>query len=86
MGERCSTICALRAIPGVEWVDRTHYRRTVAIGASQKGDVHGWIAVSLAKGGAALEVEMSPVARAGDRRGDRARSRIYSIWARRPIR
>ncbi len=49
----------LRAIPGVEWVDRTHYRRTVAIGASQKGDVHGWVAVSPAKGGAALEVEMS---------------------------
>jgi AraC family transcriptional regulator of adaptative response / DNA-3-methyladenine glycosylase II len=50
----------LRAIPGVEWVDRTHYRRTVAIGTSQKGDVHGWVAVSLAKGGAALDVEMSP--------------------------
>ena len=50
----------LRAIPGVEWVDRTHYRRTVAIGTSQKGDVHGWVAVSLAKGGTALDVEMSP--------------------------
>ena len=49
----------LRAIPGVEWVDRTHYRRTVAIGIPQKDDVRGWVAVSLAKGGAALEVEMS---------------------------
>ncbi|MGC1389211.1 MAG: AlkA N-terminal domain-containing protein [Steroidobacteraceae bacterium] len=49
----------LRAIPGVEWADHTHYRRTVAIDSSQKGDVHGWIAVSLAKGGIALDVEMS---------------------------
>jgi AraC family transcriptional regulator of adaptative response / DNA-3-methyladenine glycosylase II len=45
----------LRAIPGVEWVDGTHYRRTVAI-----GDIRGWIAVSRAKSGVALEVEMSP--------------------------
>ena len=37
----------LRAIPGVEWVDRTHYRRTVAIGVAQKADVRGWVAVSL---------------------------------------
>jgi len=45
----------LRAIPGVEAVDATHYRRTVAI------DEHrGWIAVSLAPDGAALEVELSP--------------------------
>jgi AraC family transcriptional regulator, regulatory protein of adaptative response / DNA-3-methyladenine glycosylase II len=44
----------LRAIPGVEWVDGTHYRRTVAI-----GEAVGWIAVSLAKSGAALDVEMS---------------------------
>ncbi len=50
----------LRAIPGVEWADRTHYRRTVAIGLSQKGEARGWVAVSLAKGGAALDVEMSP--------------------------
>jgi len=49
----------VRAIPGVEWVDRTHYRRTVAIGVSQKADVRGWLGVTLAKGGAALEVEMS---------------------------
>ncbi len=45
----------LRAIPGVEWVDATHYRRTVAI-----DDTQGWIAVSLAKSGIALDVEMSP--------------------------
>ncbi|HUE10459.1 MAG TPA: AlkA N-terminal domain-containing protein [Steroidobacteraceae bacterium] len=44
----------LRAIPGVEYVDGTHYRRTVAI-----GDKHGWIAVTRAKSGVALEVEMS---------------------------
>ena len=44
-----------RAIPGVESVDATHYRRTVAI-----GEVQGWIAVSMAKGGHALDVEMSP--------------------------
>lgn len=45
----------LRAIPGVEWVDGTHYRRTVAI-----GERRGFIAVSLAKSGAALEIELSP--------------------------
>jgi AraC family transcriptional regulator, regulatory protein of adaptative response / DNA-3-methyladenine glycosylase II len=44
----------LRAIPGVESADATHYRRTVAI-----GDKHGWIAVTRAKSGVALEVEMS---------------------------
>jgi len=44
----------LRAIPGVEWVNATHYRRTVAIGETQ-----GWIGVSLAKSGVALDVEMS---------------------------
>jgi AraC family transcriptional regulator, regulatory protein of adaptative response / DNA-3-methyladenine glycosylase II len=45
----------LRAIPGVEWVDETHYRRTVAI-----DEARGWIAVSQAKNGVALNVEMSP--------------------------
>jgi AraC family transcriptional regulator of adaptative response / DNA-3-methyladenine glycosylase II len=44
----------LRAIPGVEYVDGTHYRRTVAI-----GDKHGWIAVTRAKSGVAVELEMS---------------------------
>jgi len=44
----------LRAIPGVEFVDGAHYRRTAAI-----DDHQGWIAVSLAKSGLALEVEMS---------------------------
>ncbi|MDP9011254.1 MAG: helix-turn-helix domain-containing protein [Pseudomonadota bacterium] len=44
----------LRAIPGVEAVDAAHYRRTVAI------DGHtGWIAVSLAKNGMALRVDIS---------------------------
>ncbi len=49
------TYLRLRSIPGVEWVDATHYRRTVAI-----NDVQGWIAVSMASSGIALEVEMSP--------------------------
>ena len=45
----------LRAIPGVEWVDATHYRRTVAI------DEHrGWIAVSHAEDRAAVHLDMSP--------------------------
>jgi AraC family transcriptional regulator of adaptative response / DNA-3-methyladenine glycosylase II len=45
----------LRAIPGVEMADDTHYRRTVAIGAAQ-----GWIAVSMHPGGGALNLEISP--------------------------
>jgi AraC family transcriptional regulator of adaptative response / DNA-3-methyladenine glycosylase II len=45
----------LRAIPGVEMVDHSHYRRTVAIGAAK-----GWIAVSMHKSGDALNVEISP--------------------------
>jgi AraC family transcriptional regulator of adaptative response / DNA-3-methyladenine glycosylase II len=45
----------LRAIPGVEMVDATHYRRTVSI-----GDIQGWIAVSLAKNVNALSVEIAP--------------------------
>ena len=44
----------LRAVPGVEWVDATHYRRTVAI-----DDHQGWMAVSLAASGVALDVELS---------------------------
>jgi AraC family transcriptional regulator, regulatory protein of adaptative response / DNA-3-methyladenine glycosylase II len=46
---------ALRAIPGVEMTDATHYRRTVSIGDSQ-----GWIAVSLSKRANSLNVELSP--------------------------
>lgn len=45
----------LRAIPGAEMVDATHYRRTVSI-----DDKHGWIAVSLGKKVNALNVEISP--------------------------
>jgi AraC family transcriptional regulator of adaptative response / DNA-3-methyladenine glycosylase II len=45
----------LRAIPGVEMADATHYRRTVAI-----GDAKGWIAVSMHKGADALNLEISP--------------------------
>jgi AraC family transcriptional regulator of adaptative response / DNA-3-methyladenine glycosylase II len=45
----------LRAIPGVEMADSTHYRRTVSI-----DDHHGWIAVSLGKKANALDVEISP--------------------------
>ncbi|HMD73805.1 MAG TPA: AlkA N-terminal domain-containing protein [Steroidobacteraceae bacterium] len=43
-----------RAIPGVEAVDATHYRRTVAIDGFQ-----GWLAVSQAHSGHALELELS---------------------------
>jgi AraC family transcriptional regulator of adaptative response / DNA-3-methyladenine glycosylase II len=45
----------LRAIPGVEMADATHYRRTVAI-----GDAKGWIAVSIHPGANALKLEISP--------------------------
>jgi AraC family transcriptional regulator of adaptative response / DNA-3-methyladenine glycosylase II len=45
----------LRAIPGVEMADDTHYRRTVAI-----GDKKGWIAVSMHSSGSALNLEISP--------------------------
>ena len=45
----------LRAIPGVEMADATHYRRTVSI-----DDTQGWIAVSLGKKANALNVELSP--------------------------
>jgi AraC family transcriptional regulator of adaptative response / DNA-3-methyladenine glycosylase II len=45
----------LRAIPGVEYVDATHYRRTVAIDRQR-----GWIAVSLNRSGHALDVDLSP--------------------------
>jgi AraC family transcriptional regulator of adaptative response / DNA-3-methyladenine glycosylase II len=44
----------LRAIPGVEMADGTHYRRTVAIGAAK-----GWIAVSMHPSGGALNLEIS---------------------------
>jgi len=45
----------LRAIPGVEMADDTHYRRTVAIGGAK-----GWIAVSMHRDGHALNLEISP--------------------------
>jgi AraC family transcriptional regulator, regulatory protein of adaptative response / DNA-3-methyladenine glycosylase II len=45
----------LRAIPGVEAADDTHYRRTVAI-----GNAKGWIAVSMHASGSALNLEISP--------------------------
>jgi AraC family transcriptional regulator, regulatory protein of adaptative response / DNA-3-methyladenine glycosylase II len=45
----------LRAIPGVEMADATHYRRTVDIGGSQ-----GWIAVSMHEDANALHLEISP--------------------------
>ena len=52
--DRLLAYVKLRALPGVEWVDGTHYRRTVAI-----GDHHGWLGVSLAPNGAALILDMS---------------------------
>jgi AraC family transcriptional regulator of adaptative response / DNA-3-methyladenine glycosylase II len=45
----------MRAIPGVEMADATHYRRTVCIGESQ-----GWIAVSMHETGSALNLELAP--------------------------
>jgi AraC family transcriptional regulator of adaptative response / DNA-3-methyladenine glycosylase II len=45
----------LRAIPGVELVDATHYRRTVSI-----EDAAGWIEVSMHKSGTALNLQISP--------------------------
>ena len=45
----------LRAVPGVEMADATHYRRTVAIDSAV-----GWIAVSQGKKDNALNVELSP--------------------------
>ena len=45
----------LRAIPGVEMVDPTHYRRTAAF-----GEARGWIEVSLARSGTALDLVVSP--------------------------
>jgi AraC family transcriptional regulator, regulatory protein of adaptative response / DNA-3-methyladenine glycosylase II len=45
----------LRAIPGVEMADASHYRRTVAIEAAK-----GWIAVSMHSSGTALNLEISP--------------------------
>jgi len=45
----------LRAIPGVEMANDTHYRRTVSIGAAK-----GWIAVSMHASGGALNLEISP--------------------------
>ena len=45
----------VRAIPGVEMADATHYRRTVSIDAH-----HGWIAVSLGRKSNALDVEIAP--------------------------
>jgi AraC family transcriptional regulator of adaptative response / DNA-3-methyladenine glycosylase II len=45
----------VRAIPGVEVADATHYRRTVAI-----DDKQGWIAVSPGKKDNSLNVELSP--------------------------
>jgi AraC family transcriptional regulator of adaptative response / DNA-3-methyladenine glycosylase II len=52
--ERLLTYLRARAIPGVESVDATHYRRTVAV-----GEAKGWIAVSLAPGGCALSLDVS---------------------------
>jgi AraC family transcriptional regulator, regulatory protein of adaptative response / DNA-3-methyladenine glycosylase II len=45
----------LRAIPGVEMVDASHYRRTVSL-----GDASGWIEVSMHASGTALNLEISP--------------------------
>jgi AraC family transcriptional regulator of adaptative response / DNA-3-methyladenine glycosylase II len=44
----------LRALPGIESVDATHYRRTAQIGTHR-----GWLAVSLAQGGGEISLEVS---------------------------
>jgi len=49
----------LRAIPGVEWVDDTHYRRTVALVDHRGAEHRGWIAVSLAAKVPALLVQVA---------------------------
>ncbi len=50
----CLSYLRLRAIPGVESVDATHYRRTLCIDKCA-----GWIAVSMHKSRHALQLEMS---------------------------
>jgi AraC family transcriptional regulator of adaptative response / DNA-3-methyladenine glycosylase II len=49
------TYLRLRAIPGVEMVDGSHYRRTVAIDGER-----GWLEVSLNPSGNALDLKISP--------------------------
>ena len=44
-----------RATPGVEWVDATHYRRSVAIGAHR-----GWLAVATSDAGDSLTLTLDP--------------------------
>jgi AraC family transcriptional regulator of adaptative response / DNA-3-methyladenine glycosylase II len=53
--ERMLAYLRLRAIPRVEWVDDTHYRRTVQI-----DDAQGWIAVTRAERGHAIDLELAP--------------------------
>ena len=80
-GRACSRTCACAPFRASSGWTRTHYRRTVAI-----DETEGWIAVSLAKSGVALDVEMSPIARAGDRSGDRAGEGSVRSRLRRPMR
>jgi AraC family transcriptional regulator of adaptative response / DNA-3-methyladenine glycosylase II len=53
--DRLLAYLRLRAIPGVEMADATHYRRTAAI-----GNAKGWIGVSMHPNGSALNLEISP--------------------------
>ena len=66
-GRACSPTCGCAPFPGVESVDATHYRRTVAI-----GEHRGFIAVSLAAERHGARGRAVARACAGDRRGDRA--------------
>ncbi|HEY2684618.1 MAG TPA: AlkA N-terminal domain-containing protein [Steroidobacteraceae bacterium] len=53
--ERMLAYLERRAIPGVEMIDATHYRRTVSIGKAE-----GFIAASASKKGEAIDLEISP--------------------------
>jgi|SRR5579883_924056 len=53
--ERMLSYLALRAIPGVEMIDATHYRRTVSIGSAE-----GVIAVGAACRDDCIELEITP--------------------------
>jgi AraC family transcriptional regulator of adaptative response / DNA-3-methyladenine glycosylase II len=53
--QRMLAYLRLRAIPGVEAVDGSHYRRTASFGQSS-----GWLGVSMASSGMALDLEISP--------------------------
>ena len=74
--ERLLAYLKFRAIPGVETVDATHYRRTLGIEA-----LSGWIEVSLAGSGTALEVGLSPSLRPAAGRILSGVTRVFDLAA-----